>query len=83
MASATQHIVQPYRVAKRDRLVAADALPVRSAEVVRERAGRLFETGRYVGVDAYSVTADPDLGEYDEPVILVWLGRVPDYEAGA
>ena len=37
-------------------------------------ARRLFDTGRYAGVDAYKVTSDPQLGEYDEPVFLVRLG---------
>ena len=82
MAKETQHIVQPYRTGKRGRLVAADALPVRSAKDARARAERLFETGHYAGVDAYSVTADEEAGEYGEPKFLARLGRVPEYETG-
>ena len=44
---------------------------MRSEADARARAKRLFETGRFAGVDAYKVTGDPKLGEYDEPVFLV------------
>ncbi len=77
MTRETRHIVQPYRAVRR-RLVPADALPVRNGVVARERARKLYETGRYAGVDAYSVTADEDEGEYGEPVFHVRLGRVPE-----
>ena len=46
MTLETRHIVQPYRSVRR-RLVPAEALSVRSAPVVKERALRFFETGRY------------------------------------
>ena len=36
--------------------------------------------GRYSGVDAVTVTGDPDLGEYADPVFHVRLGQVPDSE---
>ena len=61
MTLETRHIVQPYRSVRR-RLVPAEALSVRSAPVAKERALRFFETGRYAGVDAYSVTSDHDAG---------------------
>ena len=80
MTLETRHIVQPYRSVRR-RLVPAEALSVRSASVAKERALRFFETGRYAGVDAYSVTSDHDAGEYGEPVFHTRLGRVPEYEA--
>ncbi len=32
------------------------------------------------GVDAYTVTADEDAGEYAEPVFHVRLGRVPELD---
>ncbi len=58
----------------------ADPLPARSALAVRARAEKLFETGRYAGVDAYTVTSDEEAGEYGDPVFLIRLGRVPDVE---
>ena len=34
----------------------------------------------YAGVDAFSITADEELGEYGEPVFHARLGQVPDHE---
>ena len=78
MAREIKHLVQPYRLEKR-RLIPADALPVRSAPAAKVRAEKLYGTGRYAGVDAYTVTSDDEAGEYGDPVFLVRLGRVPDY----
>ena len=58
----------------------ADALPVRSAAAARDRAKRLFETGNYAGVDAFTITGDEELGEYGEATFHVRLGQVPDWE---
>ena len=54
------------------------AIRVDSPTAARERAKRLFESGRYSGVDAVTVTGDPELGEYDEPAFHLRLGKVPD-----
>ena len=62
----TRHVVQPYRAGKRGGLVADDALEIRSQEVAVVRAEKLFASGRYAGVDAYTVTHDPEAGEYGE-----------------
>ena len=80
MTKQTRHIVQPYVTRKGQGLVATDALPVRSAAAARARARKLYETGRYAGVDAWSVTSDEEAGEYGEPVFHARLGRVPDLE---
>ena len=40
----------------------------------------MYETGRYAGVDAYTVISDEEAGEYGEPVFHARLGRVPRYE---
>ena len=53
---------------------------MRSAQAAGERAKRLFDTGNYAGVDAFTITADEELGEYGEPTFHARLGRVPDYE---
>ena len=79
MTRETRHVVQPYQ-SKKGRLVLADALPVRNALVARERAEKLYATGRYAGVVAYTVTSDEDAGEYGEPVFLVRLGQVPEVD---
>ena len=60
----TTYAVQAYRLRKRGRgLEAADAPQMRSETDARARVRRLFDTGRYAGVDAYKVTSDPKLGE--------------------
>ena len=53
---------------------------MRSASAAHERAKRLFDTGNYAGVDAFTITADEELGEYGEPVFHARLGQVPDHE---
>ena len=81
--SETRFIVQPYVLRKRGRqaaLVPTDPLPVRNAQAARQRAEKLHATGRYAGVDAYSVACDEEASEYGAPVFHVRLGRVPDYE---
>ena len=78
MVKETVHIVQPYRIDSKTGLVPSEALPVRSADAAQERAKRLFETGNYAGVDAFTITADEELGEYGEPTFHVRLGQIPD-----
>ena len=83
-----RHIVQPYRMIKikrKRRLTPIEPLSVASEEAALERAKSLFETGRYAGVDAFTVTADPDMDEYVEPVFHARLGQVPraEYEEWA
>ena len=80
MARETKHIVQPYRTGGKGRLVPAEALPARNGAAALERAKTLYETGRYAGVDAFTVSGDPDLGEYGEPRFHIRLGRVPEME---
>ena len=62
--------------------MAIDAAPlsVVSKEAARERAERMFETGSYAGIDAYTVTGNPEMGEYGEPVFHARLGNVPHHE---
>ncbi len=82
-ALSTRHVVQPYRkikVKRRRRLTPVDALSVVSVEAAVGRAERLFETGRYAGVDAFTVTADPAFDDYAEPVFHARLGEVPRVE---
>ena len=90
LGELTKHIVQPFRMVatrtknnrKKSVLTPVDTLSVVSAEAARERAERMFETGGYAGIDAYTVTGNPDIGEYGEPVFHVRLGNVPFHEGG-
>ena len=61
-------------------LVPGDPLIVSTAGSAMERAARLHQTGRYAGVDAYSIKVDEEAGDYGEPVFHARLGQVPDYE---
>ena len=49
-----------------------------SEQRAKIEAGSLVNT--YPAVIAWSRTADPDLGEYGEPVVLFEHGNVPDME---
>ncbi|WP_176248310.1 MULTISPECIES: hypothetical protein [unclassified Sulfitobacter] len=44
------------------------------------RAEREHLSDSCVGVDAYSVTEDPDSGEVSDPSFIVRLGSVPEVE---
>ena len=82
-ALRTQHFVQPYRMVKvkrKRRLELAESLSMSSSDAALERAQRLFESGRYEGVVAYSVTTEPGGDGYGETELLVRLGRVPGLE---
>ena len=79
----TKHFVQAYRMVKvkrKRRLEPADRLAVSSADAALERAERLFESGRYEGVVAYTVTTEPGGDEYGETECLVRLGKVAEDE---
>ena len=88
LGELTKHIVQPFRMMqvrtknnrKKSVLTPADSLSVVSEDAARERAERMFETGSYAGIDAYTVTGNPFIGEYGEPVFHVRLGNVPAHE---
>ena len=83
VSRVTRHIVQGYVTGEKGQLLLVDPLlVVRSAAVARSRAKKLYGTGRYAGVDAYTVTYDEETDEYGEPVFHVRLGRVPHYENG-
>ena len=88
LGELTKHFVQPFRMVaartknnrKKSVLTPVDPLSVVSEEAARERAERMFETGNYVGIDAYTVTGNSSIGEYGEPVFHVRLGNVPRHE---
>ncbi len=76
MPRETVHIVQAY-VAGRGRALAAES-PVgcKDAEEARRKAERLAPNR--LGIVAYSISADTELGDYDDnPTILFKTGRLP------
>ena len=76
MAAETVHIVQSYVAGKGGGLRAEQQVGCKSAEEARRKAERLGPLR--VGVVAFSVSADTELGDYDEaPTILFKSGRLP------
>jgi hypothetical protein len=77
MAMQTYFIVQPFMETKRGALVALPPVAARDADHAR----RLMKSQTGVaGAMALSRHADPETGDYDEPVVLGHWGKVPDDE---
>jgi hypothetical protein len=76
MAMETVYIVQSYVAGRGQGLKAEPQVGCKSAEEARRKAERLGPLR--VGVVAFEVSADTELGDYDEnPKILFRSGRLP------
>ena len=76
MARETVYIVQSYIAGRGKALRAEPPVGCKSAEEARRKAERLGPLR--LGVVAFEVSADTELGDYDEnPVILFRSGRLP------
>lgn len=76
MAIETVHIVQTYVAGRGKGLKAEQQVGCKTPEEARRKAERLAPLR--VGVVAFSVTADTEMGDYDEtPTILFKSGRLP------
>ena len=76
MASETVYIVQAYVQGKGSALRAEPQVGCKDSEEARRKAERLAPL-RF-GVVAFAVSADTDLGDYDEePTIIFKSGRLP------
>jgi hypothetical protein len=76
MSRETVHLVQAYVAGRGAGLKAEQTVGCKSAEEARRKAERL--SPNRLGVVAYSVSADTEMGDYDEtPVILFKAGRLP------
>ena len=80
MAMETRYIIQTFVRDRHATMRPGDTFTERSARAAGERARRLYETGRYSGVDAYSITMDADMGDYGDPHFIRRLGEVPDLD---
>ena len=78
MTVKSQVIVQPYVRGAKGKLTPAPFIPVRDAEAGRLRAERMMEGGRVLGVDVVQQEADPEVGDFGEPVYVARLGEVPE-----
>jgi len=76
MPSETVHIVQAYVAGRGKGLKAEQPVGCKNAAEAARKAERLAPARE--GVVAYSVTADVEMGEYDEnPTVLFKAGRLP------
>jgi hypothetical protein len=76
MAVETVHIVQAYVQGRGKSLKAEQQMGCKTAEEARRKAERLAPLR--LGVVAFSASADPEMGNYDEnPVILFRAGQLP------
>lgn len=76
MTLQTYFVVQPYQETKRGGLIALPAIAARDADHAKRLVGR--QAGAVVGAIAFSRNADPEVGDYQEAVVLLRWGRVPD-----
>lgn len=76
MTLQTYFVVQPFQETNRGALVALPAVAARDAEHARRLAAR--QAGTAVGAIAFSRRADPEAGDYEEAIVLMRWGRVPD-----
>ena len=72
----TQYIVQGFVAGKRGRVEALPPMAFKTEDEARRRAARLGETCQ--GVIAFAQSADPEAGEYADPIILERHGEVPE-----
>ena len=76
MPIETVHIVQAYVQGRGKGLRAEQQVGCKTAEEARRKAERLAPLR--LGVVAFSVSADTEMGDYDEnPTILFRAGRLP------
>jgi len=77
MAQETLFICQPYVFGKKGALKPQPPIAFTSEAQASLRAHRIMDGGNVAGIDVVRQTADPDMGDYDEPVFLERLGTVP------
>ena len=76
MSTLTYHVVLPFARADNGDLVPEEAVQAPSAQAARSRAIAL--SYRKAGVDAFSRSGDPQLGEFEDAVVLYKHGELPD-----
>jgi hypothetical protein len=76
MPKETIHLVQAFVAGRGQALKSEPAVACRTAEDARRKAERLSPLR--LGVVAFSTSADPELGDYEEtPTLLFKAGRLP------
>lgn len=77
-ALKTFYVVQPFVKGKRGGLKAEQAIQAPSESAAILRGERLSESK--AGVLVFSISGDPEMGEFDEPVFLARHGDVPSQD---
>jgi hypothetical protein len=72
----TIYIVQGFKAGKRGRTEAMTPLSFKTEAEARRRAVRLGET--CLGVIAFAQAANPETGDYADPIMLESIGDVPE-----
>ena len=76
MTTETTFLVQAFSGDKGGHLKAGTPVPCRSADGARRTAERL--SLNHLGVVAFSVTSDPETGDYDDqPTVFFRAGQLP------
>ncbi len=78
MARTTYFVAVPFIRAADGNLIAVEAVDAPNAAVARHRALVMSNSGENIGAVAFSRTGDPQLGEFDEAVVLARYGVTPD-----
>ena len=77
-SSKTTFCVVTYVAGARGSLKVGEQIACRDEPNAHARAEKIMATGRVLGADVVKQTADPDAGDYGEPLYLSRLGRVPE-----
>ena len=72
----TIYVVQGFKSGKRGRVEAMPALSFKTENEARRRAVKLGET--CLGVIAFAQAANPETGDYADPIMLETIGEVPE-----
>jgi hypothetical protein len=76
MMRQTTFLVQAFNISKGARMRATAPIACSSSEGARRTAERLALNN--VGVVAFSITSDPETGDYDnEPIVFFRAGELP------
>jgi len=73
MTRQTTFLVQAFNISKGARLTANAPIACNSSEGARRTAERLALNN--AGVVAFSMTSDPETGDYDDEPMVFWLLR--------
>ncbi len=82
MARQTYYVVIPFICGEDGELVPGDPVEARDSDAARRMAMRLAGGPQSVGAIAFSRAADPDIGVYDDALIIGQAGSVPSDWAG-